>query len=109
TVYTRERYEEMAPYFVEAVRLLLIPKLSEDALLKEGLTIETSLDLERQQAAQAAVEVGLKALDKRQGYRGPANNITDPKEVGEFLLKTRDRMIQEADPARVIQPDGKFV
>lgn len=107
-VYMRELYEEQAPYFLETVRLLLLPKIGEEKLLTEGLTIETSLDLDKQLAAQAATERNLKDLDKRQGYRGAQANITEPKEVGEFLLKGRNKLIQEANPERIILPDGKF-
>lgn len=108
TVYLREKFEELAPYYVETVRQLLIPRIGEEKLLDEGVSIYTSLDVDKQKAAQAAVETHLKALDKRQGYRGALNNVTEPKLVGEFLMKTRNKMIQEANPARVIQPDGKF-
>lgn len=109
TVYVRENFEELAPHYVETIRLLLIPKIGEEKLLDEGVSIYTSLDIDKQKAAQAAAEAGLKALDKRQGYRGATNNITEPKAVGEFLMKSRNKMIQEANPARIIQPDGKFV
>lgn len=107
-VYLRENYEEQAPYFLEMVRLLLIPKVGEDKLLNEGLKVETSLDITKQLQAQTAAEAGLKQLDKRQGYRGASANITDPKEVGEFLLKGRNTLIQESNPERIILPDGKF-
>jgi penicillin-binding protein 1A len=107
-VYLRENYEEHAPFFLETVRLLLIPKVGEEKLLNEGLTIETSLDLDKQLAAQASTEANLKDLDKRQGYRGAQANITDPKEVGEFLLKGRNKLIQESNPERIILADGKF-
>lgn len=108
TVYLREKYEDLAPYFLETVRQLLITPIGEDRLLDEGLSVYTSLDADKQKAAHIAVDDGLRALDKRQGFRGVTTNITDGKAVGEFLLKTRNKMIQEANPARVIQPDGKF-
>lgn len=109
TVYLKEKWEEQAPYYLEAVRTLLIPKIGEDRILNEGLSIHTSLDLEKQIAAQEAARNGLRALDKRQGYRGAKENITEPQAVGDFLLKTRNSMIQKARPERIIQPDGTFV
>lgn len=109
TVYLRENWEEQAPYFLETVRTLLIPKVGEDRLLNEGLSIYTSLDLPKQIAAQEAVKKGLRDLDKRQGYRGAKENMTDPQQIADFLLKTRNEMIQKARPDRVIQPDGTFV
>jgi penicillin-binding protein 1A len=108
TVYLRENYQTYAPFFLETVRLLLLPILGEDTLLDKGLKIYTSLDLEKQQAAQEALNQGLRELDKRQGFRGPLRNTVDPLEVGEFLLKTRNKMIADSSPERIIQVDGKF-
>ncbi|MFN7825950.1 MAG: penicillin-binding protein 1A [Pseudobdellovibrionaceae bacterium] len=107
-VFLRETYEDKAPFFLETVRLLLSKQLGEDKVLDGGLRIQTSLDIKKQMAAQQAVEDHLRSLDKRQGFRGASENVTDPKEVGEFLMKTRNRLIAEAVPERVIQPDGKF-
>ncbi len=107
-VYMRENYQEYAPFFLETVRQLLIPQVGEDVLLDQGLNIYTSLDLPKQIAAQESMVQGLKSLDKRQGYRGVSKNITDPKEVGEFLFKTRNKMIVNVSPERIILADGHF-
>lgn len=108
-VHLRQNYDEYAPYFLESVRQILVARLGEEQVLDRGLKIYTSLDLKLQLAAQAAVEAGLKALDKRQGYRGPLGNTTDPKEVGQFLMDSRDRFIQRARPERIIEPNGQFL
>jgi penicillin-binding protein 1A len=108
TVYLRENYQTFAPFFLETVRLLLVPALGEDTVLDKGLKIYTSLDLAKQLAAQESMIQGLRDLDKRQGYRGPLRNVTDPQEVGEFLLKTRNKMISDISAERIIQADGKF-
>jgi len=107
-VYLRENYKESAPYFLETVRQILVNKLGEEAVLDQGLRIHTSLDLVKQTAAQESMVTGLKELDKRQGFRGALSNTTDPKEVGAFLTKTRNKLILEEKPIRVILPDGKF-
>lgn len=107
-VYVREKYETFAPFFLETVRLLLIPTLGEDKVLDGGLRIYTSLDMDKQKAANISLKRGLKELDKRQGYRGPLKNVVEPKEVGEFLLKSRDKLISEISPERIIQADGRF-
>jgi len=44
-------------------------------LYENGLTVRTSLDLSMQQAAEAAIDAGLRALDKRRGWRKPARNV----------------------------------
>ncbi len=60
-----------AAYFTEEVRRRLFDELGGDAVLQGGLLIETSLDLDLQRAAVAAVKRGLEDLDQRHGYRGP--------------------------------------
>ena len=107
-VQLRENYKDYSPYFLETVREALLPKVGESALLDEGLKIYTSLDLAQQIKAQQSAMAGLRDLDKRQGFRGALGNVTSPKEVGEFLLKMRNKLILEERPERVILPDGKF-
>src|SRR5690606_6650036 len=44
-------YKEVAPYFLETVRLLLIAELGEETVLDKGLKVYTSLDLEKHRHA----------------------------------------------------------
>ncbi|MEK7235207.1 MAG: PBP1A family penicillin-binding protein [Nitrospirota bacterium] len=67
--------EQAAPYFVEYVRQLLIAKYGEALVYKGGLKILTTLNMEMQRAAEAAFAVGLRELDKRQGWRGPLRTV----------------------------------
>jgi len=107
-VYVRENYEEYAPFFLETVRQVLVAQLGEDMVLDKGLRIYTSLDLDKQLAAQDAVLAGLKSLDKRQGYRGPIKNLSDDDDVKEFLEENRKKLISDFTPERTILPEGKF-
>ena len=75
----REAYETAA-YFTEEVRKHLFERLGSDLVLRGGLTIETTLDLELQKAAVEAVAEGLESLDHRQGYRGPVRRVK-PAEI----------------------------
>jgi penicillin-binding protein 1A len=66
----------VAPYFAEDVRKMLEQKYGADALYQAGLRVQTTLDVDLQLAANAAVENGLRRVDKRRsGYRGPSRNI----------------------------------
>ena len=107
-VYVRENYQEFAPFYLESIRQILVEKLGESTVLDKGIRIYTGLDLKKQKAAQEAVLMGLKSLDKRQGYRGPEKNVTTEKEVAEFLLEQQKKLILESTPERLILPDGKF-
>ncbi|MCB0363003.1 MAG: transglycosylase domain-containing protein, partial [Bdellovibrionales bacterium] len=107
-VYVRKNYKELAPYYLETVRQLLVKKLGEVAVLDKGLKVYTGLDLKKQIEAQKQVRLGLRKLDKRQGFRGPKANITQTEQVAEFLLKTRDELMDDASPIRTIRADGSL-
>ncbi|MBE9504284.1 MAG: PBP1A family penicillin-binding protein [Proteobacteria bacterium] len=92
---------EAAPYFTEHIRRYLEFKYGADTLYREGLSVFTSLHLDKQKAAQKALKKGLHALDKRQGYRGPIRNIA--KEELDTLLEAYDKKL-EKDPIE----DGKI-
>ena len=104
----REDYEQMAPFYLETVRQLLIHQLGEDVILDQGVKIYTSLDLEDQQAANLATVKGLKELDRRQGFRGPLNTLEDDAKINEFLEKEKKKLISASNPERTILQDGTF-
>lgn len=64
-----------APYVSEAVRTWLLERFDATTVMRGGLQVYTSIDLERTQAAAAAVRNGLIAHDRRQGYRGPVTHL----------------------------------
>jgi penicillin-binding protein 1A len=66
-----------APYFVEEVRRTLEARYGAVALYQEGLEVRTTLDPELQALANQAVKKGLRALDRRIGWRGPAANLLE--------------------------------
>jgi len=77
-------YFSKAPYFTEFIRHQVERKYGKEKLYQEGLRIYTSLDLSLQRGAQKSVEMGLRELDKREGFRGPLH-ILPPKEMKELL------------------------
>ncbi len=73
-------YFSKAPYFTEFVRHQVERKYGKEKLYHEGLRIYTTLDLSLQRIAQRSVKMGLRELDKRQGFRGPIQTLS-PKEI----------------------------
>ena len=61
---------DLAPYFVEEVRRLLQAKYGDESLYQAGLEVRTTIDPRLQKLANTAVDLGLRELDKRQGWRG---------------------------------------
>lgn len=64
-----------APYFLEEVRKHLEAGYGAKALYESGLTVRTALDLRLQQAANRAIDQGLRRVDKRRGFRTPRRNV----------------------------------
>ena len=69
-------YEEVAPYYVEHCRQWLEERLGPEALLRDGLRVELALDGELNRAAQRILSDGLRAVERRQGFRGPLANLS---------------------------------
>lgn len=108
TVYLSRDYKSVAAFAVETIRQMLVahPDVGETKLLDEGLKIYTTIDFKKQLAAQEQVREGLRAVDKRQGYRGALRNIADAEEQQKFLADLRLKLIEEKSPIRVITPEG---
>jgi penicillin-binding protein 1A len=79
----RNLYLEEAPVYTESVRRDVERKYGRDTLYREGLQIYTAVNIEMQKTAQKHLEIGLEALDKRQGYRGPLRHL-DPSQIEDF-------------------------
>jgi len=69
------RPRSISPYFVEQVRIQLEETYGSKAVYEGGLTVKTGIDPRLQQAANVALEAGLRRLDKQRGYRKPARNV----------------------------------
>src|SRR5260370_25337484 len=65
----------IAPFFVEEVRKHLEKQYGAKVLYENGLSVMTTLDAKLQENANRAMEHGLRAYDKRHGYRRPARNL----------------------------------
>lgn len=66
---------EDAPHFAEYIRRLIADQYGEEALYQDGLSVYTTLDLPTQRRAEAAVYDGLRAFDRRHGWRGPLAKV----------------------------------
>jgi len=77
----------IAPYFTELVRQHVQEKYGASVVYSGGLVIKTSLDATLQEAANTALDTGLRRLDKLHGYRKPARNIVSEKrDIATFRL-----------------------
>ncbi|MCP4499061.1 MAG: PBP1A family penicillin-binding protein [Deltaproteobacteria bacterium] len=85
-----DAFGDTAPYFAEHVRRYIYDTYGQKALYQGGLKIYTTLDLERQTHAENAMVSGLRATDKRQGWRGPVAHMVgaaDQEKAIEIIVK----------------------
>lgn len=59
------REEPFGQYFKEAVRVALVERFGRERVYESGLKVYTTVDIDMQRAADAAVSASLKELDKR--------------------------------------------
>jgi penicillin-binding protein 1A len=95
----------IAPFFLEEVRKQLERDYGAKALYESGLSVQTTLDMKLQEAANRAMRDGLRRVDKRRGFRRPRRNlIADGLSVDDFKDDRWNRPIRVGDivPAVVV-------
>jgi len=102
----------LAPYFVEEVRKDLESRYGAKKLYENGLSVQTALDVKLQEAANRALDDGLRRIDKRRGFRKPRRNvIAEKKTVDSFKDPRWERPMALGDvvPAVVASVDGPAI
>jgi len=88
----------VAPYFLEDVRKELEARYGAKQLYENGLSIQTGLDVPLQEAANRAMDEGLRRIDKRRGFRKPRRNIVSEGHAVETFKHPRwERPMRDGD------------
>ncbi len=93
----RNWFAEKVPYYTEHVRRFVENKYGPERLYNDGLRIFTAVDVDMQMAAREEIESGLRALDKRQGYRGPRRHV-DPAQMEDAMEELAADIDSDAPP-----------
>jgi penicillin-binding protein 1A len=117
----------IAPWFQEAVRRELEKRFGTDEVHEAGLRVDTTLDLDLQKVANAAVLDGLATYERRHGWKGKLENVLTegesldeyrhpdwamPAEAGDYIHALVTNVLPLAIRAKVgaseivIEPDG---
>ncbi len=102
----------VAPYFLEEVRKELESRYGAKRLYESGLSAQTALDVRLQEAANRALDEGLRRVDKRRGFRKPRRNVvTEGHAIEAFRIPRWDRAMKAGDivPAVVLVADGAMI
>ncbi len=87
----RNLYIEEVPFYTEHVRRYLEKKYGTDELYTQGLQVYTAVNLDLQKIAREEIQKGLFELDKREGYRGPLEQIK-PEEIESYAQKLQGEL-----------------
>lgn len=98
----RPESKDIGPYFIEHVRQQLVGMFGEEQVYTGGLEVFTTLTVEMQRAAEAALETGLLELDKRQGWRGPVRTLTQ-EELGALLAAPTNPDEEPPEPGDILE------
>ncbi len=94
---------EETAYFNEQVRRYLEERFGEELLYTGGLEVYTSINIPMQQAAEMAVRNNLRHHDKRQGYRGPLEQL-DEETAAAFTAEIDEELKERPlGPGRLIR------
>ncbi|WP_242361744.1 penicillin-binding protein 1A [Anaeromyxobacter sp. SG17] len=78
-------------WYADAVRRILDEKYGAEVVETQGLQVDVAMDAGMQRAAEKALEGALRAVDKRQGWRGPIVHL-EPKQVEAAMPLWRERL-----------------
>jgi len=98
-----------AGYFTDWVRQRVIEKVGEENFLKNGFRVVTTLDWELQQVAEKEIKEGAKAIDKRQGFKGPLGHLDSEAAFREHYKKIRIEKYKENSNYFVVNEEREKV
>src|SRR5215471_7410626 len=104
--------DSRAPYFVEEVRKELEAKYGAKALYENGLSVQTALDLKLQEAANRAIDDGVRRIDHLHGFRKPKRNVLDEGHTIENVKMPRwstPFAVNDIVPAVVADAEGATI
>ena len=94
----------MAPYFNEYVRVHVMKKYGDEAVLKQGFKIYTTVRYDFPKEAEKAVDRRARTVNKRLGWRGVTTRFTTPQEIGVKLGQLHDDITEKLTPLRILPP-----
>lgn len=93
-------------YFIETIRRQVMEKFGDRALYEEGLQIFTNVDPLLMKTAGRSVREGLRAIDRRNGFRGPLKRHKKDEEIQKWIDEARIRLVMNELGYDVLLPEG---
>ena len=111
----KEEVPKIGAYFSEEIRQYIekSEKFGVENLYQRGLKVYTTLDLQMQQAAETVLQRGLRAWDRRRGFRKPSRNIVaeglEPETYRDQSWGTEGYSTDKLNAAVVMSVNGRGV
>jgi len=102
--------EPPGAWYVDEVRRQLVAQFGDAAVDTAGMTVEVAMDPRLQDAAEVALRENLRAIDKRQGWRGPEVKLA-PERLDAYrtaLARRLASVAQTPDQAWVLDLEGIY-
>jgi penicillin-binding protein 1A len=93
-------------YYVETIRRQLVEKYGDRALYEDGLQVFVNVDPDLLVAAGKSVREGLRAIDRRNGFRGPLKKLRKEPEIQKWITDARIKLVIDELGYDVLLPDG---
>ncbi|MBC7384639.1 MAG: PBP1A family penicillin-binding protein [Cryobacterium sp.] len=93
-------------YFIETVRRQIIDKYGDRALYEDGLQIYSDVDPELLKTAGKSVREGLRAIDRRNGFRGPLKKLKKDEDIAKWIADARIHLVMDQLGYDVLLPTG---
>ena len=94
--------EPPGAWYADAVRRYLDDKYGRDRVETDGLTVQIAMDPRLQRYAELALESGLKAVDRRQGWRGPIFHLEPAQRLAALPLWRKQLEGVDPSPGEVL-------
>lgn len=94
----------VAPHFTEHIRRQLVSRFGKHRVYTGGWRIDTTVDPSLQRLARQHTHGGVRALDKRQGWRGPVARLRTPTQRREIIAR-----LKQLYPTKTLEPNRPYL
>ena len=107
--YIKKRSLVKGGHFTEWIRQEIESRVGKESLGRDGFKIVTTIDWQLQEQAEKYVKKGVKAIDKRQGYKGPMGHLKQNEDIKNFLIEQRRKIYRENSHYFLFEPEADVI
>lgn len=105
----RKANEVKGGHFTDWIRQEVMKSVGTDEFLTNGFKVVTTLDWKLQAKAEKTVQVRVKELDKRQGFKGPIKELLAQEDINSFLVEQRKKILRDQSSFFTFTTEGKNI